>query len=349
MELICINNEYFDPYYILQVTPDDIDEKITSNFKRMAKRYHPDKAPKNKQKDYRRKFEIISESYKYILNKRNTLHKSHKTLKNSSQNTKINVATTDEKAPIPKKFGYGEHSKIRSVEEYDDFKQKIINQFEKKKFSNKEFNIMFEYIKEQELDSCNESDGNSDTESTGKVKDEDKKDKQVGLLHKTSDGFYGYNTTNLSNCALVSSFNGLLIAEDDLGESGIGYWNENYGDYKHSYSKKVNPDNIVKVPIQFKREYKARQSAPTRDYNELLKERKIKNTNKISIKEAQEELYNIAKKELLEKQHKDKRLVEKYKSLYDKETFEMALDGRLEKSPELLQLLDSHFKVKRIE
>ena len=85
--------------------------------------------------------------------------------------------------------------------------------------------------------------------------EESEQNNEIGLIHKTTDGFYGYNTADIKDCALVSSFNGLLITGDDLGESGVGYWSNNYGDYRQSYKSAKNPENKIKVPKEFKTKY----------------------------------------------------------------------------------------------
>ena len=118
-------------------------------------------------------------------------------------------------------------------EDYDNLKVDLVNLFGKKKFSNKQFNKIFEWNKYK----------NSE-------KDQFETSKQ--LIHKTTDGFSSYNSGVIeNNCSLVSSYNGLMIAGDDLGERGIGYWGNNYSDYSIVHKGVRNPVKKPKIPRKF--------------------------------------------------------------------------------------------------
>jgi curved DNA-binding protein CbpA len=355
MEVICVDDEYFDPYYILGVTNDDTDEHITRAFRLKAKKYHPDKAPSHKLKDYIRKFKIVKESYDYICSKRaNNIHiinkdnygndnpKNHK-IKTKFEESNVNL-NDNHKDPIirhieaeeilrynlPTDFGYGEHSRLSKIEDYENFNIPTIKKiFTKKKFNNKDFNRVFDYINDQ-----NEEDDN--------------KNNNISIVDKTTDGFIGYNTSDLGNCSNVSSYKGLLMIGDNYGESGIGYWGNNYADYKMSYRNKLKNNQDIDLK-EIPKDYIA---------NKLknLKIKKVKNSKYEHVKikdsnysDAKKELYNKALSELLEKEERDKEIIMKYSHRFPKEMLQNALEDRLETTPDLINMLNKHYKVKRLE
>lgn len=343
MELICIDDEYYDPYIILGVVQDDTDEHIAKAFKIRAKKYHPDKARKNNTeeiKKYEHRFKLILKSYEYIKNKRtNNLKNNHQ---NIQKEVKTKFSTTEEIKQFnenfekatgisPNDFGYGDYKRMESVDDYKEFKINIINQFRNKKFSSKKFNKIFEYLQSLE-------DDNSDNQNKS-------------LIHKTTDGFYGYNTSNLNNCAMVSSYNGLLITGDNLGESGVGYWDSNYGDYRLIYKKPKNPDKQIKLPSEFKsRVDDTEKTVKTRDYKKYTNEYNNTNfkRNNVSFQNEQDIIYKKSLEQLVEKQEEDKKMVLKYINQYDNETIQQAMNNTLDKSPNFIEMLKEHYNCKRI-
>lgn len=325
-DTICIDGYEFDPYFMLDITPDDNDDKLKKSFKEKARKYHPDKAKNEKE---RRKFEnryrIIYECYNYIKTKReNKLKRSHKKKQMPEQKQK----NYEEELPETE---LDVDSRFKNADDYKNFKVKIFNQFKDRKFSIDEFNLLFEYINEEsELDLGN--------------------NKEKQLIHKTTDGFTGFNTADTNNCALVSTFKGLLITGDNLGESGKGYCGNNYSDYKLSFNKKKNPDEIVKVPNDYTEivEKKKKKAIKTKRYEEYKKSYQKQIKLEGSLQENNEKLYSKTLNDLIEKEESDKKIVMKYIKQYDDETIRKALDGQLEVSPTLLEVLNSHYNIKKI-
>lgn len=339
MDLVCIDDEYYDPYMILGVVNDDTDEHIAKAFKRRAKKYHPDKAQKNnieEIKKYEHRFKLILKSYEYIKNKRgNLIIKS----KNSNSNQDEIKTTFNEKelknfnknfqkatGVSPNEFGYGDYKRMETIDDYKDFKINIINQFKNKKFSIDKFNKIFDYLQSLEEEENNEK----------------------SLVHKTTDGFYGYNTSNMNNCAMVSTYNGLLITGDNLGESGRGYWDTNYGDYKLTYKKPQNPDKIINVPSEYSNS--KNENLKKRDYKKYISEYKNTNFKKQDVSFGDEEkiIYKKSLEQLIEKEEEDKNIVLKYIHQYDNNTIQQAMNGHLDKSPNLIEMLKEHYTCKRI-
>jgi curved DNA-binding protein CbpA len=320
-EYVCVDNEYYDPYFILGVTPDDSDSHITKAYKQRAKKYHPDKAPIDKVKKYEKRFTIILESYEFIKNKRQEVQIIREpTIQSETFNNEF------ERVANPYDFGYGTHERIEKIEDYQELDYTPINQFKNRKFSSKTFNQIFVYNKK-----------------TSKIDEE-----KAIVIHKTSDGFYGFNTSDMANCALVSSFNGLLITGDNFGESGKGYYSRDYSDYKHSYNSPKNPNVILKVPktseqepenksdvekiyVQYNNKYKAPIEVTGGSYNQQ-----------------QQKLLENVMNDLIEKEKDDKEMILKYNKLYKKELLKQALEGRLDTSPNLIKSIKHHYNAKQL-
>lgn len=62
-------SEKKDYYEILGVSKDVSEDKIKKAYRRLALKYHPDKAPEGKKKEYEQRFKDISEAYKVLSNK----------------------------------------------------------------------------------------------------------------------------------------------------------------------------------------------------------------------------------------------------------------------------------------
>jgi hypothetical protein len=323
-DYVCIDDEYYDPYFILGVTKDDSDCQITKAFKTRAKKYHPDKAPVDQVKKYERRFGIILQSYEFIRMRRETVQRCKK--ENSHDSQQIQTFNEEfEKVANPYEFGYGTQERIANVKDYEKFEHNPVNQFQGKKFTSKAFNRIFVHNKESHNGNENES---------------------KALIHKTSDGFYGFNTADINNCALVSSFNGLLITGDDFGETGVGYYANNYSDLRHSYSSAKNPDVVLKVPKQKKEEYphdvKKVYSQYANDY------KKKTSPSSTSYNEQQQQLFENVLNDLIEKEKNDKAMILKYNKQYKKELLKQALEGRLDTSPNLIGTLKNHYNAKQL-
>jgi hypothetical protein len=310
--LIEFGGEYYDPYHILQVTQDDTDDHIKAMFVKKAKRYHPDKAPKEKRKDYKRKFEIVLESYNYIRKLRGV----QKTTSYTPVKTQANHSNHDSNT-----FGYGEKQRLASVEEYDATKPQIKQAIQggKKHFDSHDFNRTFEYVKTT-------------------WKDDNASSSQLPLIQRTSDGFWGYNSGQC-DLALVNSFNGLMIVGDNLGEKGIGYWSDNYGDYKKSYESAPNPQSHVNVPSHFTRD-DILQDTPKPKPRENINIQGVSRTGETK------KLFERVVSNLEDEREEQKKMVLRYANNYDRTLVEEALRGRLEMSPSLLEHLSGHYQYK---
>lgn len=342
MDLVCIHDEYYDPYHILGVAVDDPDDHITRAYKLKAKKYHPDKAPREKRKDYTRKFKIVKASYDYILAKRTESLQNTRSYKIKTQfiphadadaerDTERDTERDAERGDSPYDFGYGQQKRLQSVTDYApaDAGVRVVNQFSRKKFTPKQFNRLFNYIKR-------EGDGDGDGDSGDGEGDGE------GIVHKTTDGFIGYNTSETNYCALVSSFNGLLITGDDLGETGVGYSTGNFRDYRKSFKHKKNPEKIIKIvdlveDVEDVEQISLKAKRKSRDQGISVKK---------SLGEAQDEFYNLSVKQLEEKEQKDKAFILKYAKHYPAETVRRALDGQLDATPNLLKSLKQHHTTK---
>jgi len=144
--LICVDDEYFNPYHILQVAEDDTDELIAQSFKKKVKKYHPDKAPFDKKENYTRKFKIIMDSYAFIRKKRGIVGSSRG--KSDEVRGKSHQRSVDAVSPQrkPTDFGYGDTKRLVNVDEYDntthELQASIVKQLSGD-FDRNEFNTLF--------------------------------------------------------------------------------------------------------------------------------------------------------------------------------------------------------------
>lgn len=225
METICVDNEHYDPFFILQVSKKNMtiknkkqfENNLRNIYKKQSLKYHPDKNNGNELK-----FRIINESYKYILNKLSYLeeYKLQECLKQTKESIDDYNKLNDIRETELKKNFLKEKQKERE-EKFD-----VLNQFKNKKFSNEEFNKIFEYIK--------------------------KENKEEEQIEETIDGFNGYNQ-DISQ-PLISSYNGLMITYDNM----ITQTNE-----RSNFNKNFNynPDKLINVkeipekkPVEYKKE-----------------------------------------------------------------------------------------------
>ena len=363
MDVITVDCKQYDPYFILDVTRDDSDKHISKSFREKVKKYHPDKyIDKEKKTKYEQYFKILSESYRYIQEKRTISGDLRKDYKNKKiKNDKVPLPKTSIKGEVPsldskvtknekttKKikthnvnpndFGYGDdYKRMEKIEDYEKENLNIFKQFGKKKFSLNEFNTMFDYNRRNE--------------------DQDNITSKA-LIHKTTDGFSGYNSADFGNSALVSSFNGLLITGDDLGERGVGYWGANYSDYKYSYKRGTkNPDRRIQVPKDYNSSTLPFNIKGSKNFDENIdkkyseykcnyKNENFKTKERINFKTEQDIFYEKTYNKLLEKEQHDKKMVMKYIDQYDEQTIKMALTGELDKTPTYTSALKKYITEK---
>ncbi len=289
MDKILIDNKYYDPYFILSVTPDDSIKHISKAFKMKAKVLHPDKF-KNKQgvnmeKVYKH-FNILLLCYEHVLNKHKNLHLEKET--EYIEPLVINDNELDNSLD----YGYGENKRLQSLQEYDENTPSQTNIL-KGKFNKTQFNRIFEFNESEYVSQDNEK-------------------QALSLIHQTTDGFFAFNSNDWGNCSLVKSFNGLMIIGDDLGQSGKGYSNSNLSDYKQSFSKVKNPDKPIKIPKEFKIKNETTINAKT--IKTVLSERKVIVIPKTSFVNEEKEFLQKKKKQIKEKIKEDEEFVKKYSS-----------------------------------
>jgi hypothetical protein len=312
MNLVCIDDEYFDPYHILGVTPEDDDSHIYKAFKIKAKKYHPDKA-KTKQdiSKYNYRFRIVLECYDFIKNKR----AQHTT-------SPPQTSTMTSEYSDPTHFGYGEQTRYNTIDDYDAVNVNIVPQFDKKNFKLDKFNRAFSYNQTQF--------SNLESQNT--------------LVHKTSDGFYGYNSGN-NHCATVNCFNGLLITGDDYGQKGIGYWGDNYSDYKLSFHSAKNPVKKLIIPETFNVIDNVIDNTNRTKFTTYTD---VAHTNK-NYKQEASALFKTQLDNLVYEENANKDFFMKYGTKqYDKHTIQNAINGRLQKSKTLIDSLHDFHNIKRI-
>lgn len=230
--MLCINNEEFDPYFILGVTENDNIEHVNKTFRKKARILHPDKMNEldkrdNKKVSQRNKhFKILIDCYEYIIEKKTPF------LSPQNQNafdTYIDVDTNLNKENFvldefnkkfeklhvqnPNDLGY-DVERIKSIHDYENQDLQQNKLFSK--YNNIDFNKTFEF--NDTNDTTN--DNSQNTELT---------------LFKTVDGFYGFNTLSLAN----------VIGNNTLGANS-------YADYKSAFSSPKTPKENPIIPSTFK-------------------------------------------------------------------------------------------------
>lgn len=300
MDAIKIEGEYYDPYFILGVTKNDDDKQISKAYKLRAKKYHPDKAHHENKTKYEKRFKIICKSYEYIKKKRSTVQPKNVPEipeHERDHNTESNGIN------LPNSFGYGKSSRLENIEDYENIDIDIYKQFDENKFELGVFNKMFEQIKSN----CSSSEN-------------------VGIIHKTTDGFIGYNTADTNNCHTVHTYKGLLVCGDDFGENGTGYWGNNYSDYKYSYNAARNPTSKITIQKDIPK------TSHTRKNIDFITYKNRRENDKVNPAMTNKQFNENKLKQYLEEDEQNKYIVMKYSSLFDKKTLQSALEGQLETS-----------------
>lgn len=301
---VTIDSKQYDPYYILDVTCDDTDSVILKSYKKKVKKYHPDKArdPAQKKK-YEFFFKIIVECYQFIKQKRESVRPNKLSDHNVSSAGTKHTEVGDH--PLKKTR---ETRETREAPDKRETEELVFRQFDDDTYTTEDFNKLFEYTKKK-----------------------NNLDSGLQLIHKTTDGFYGYNTSDIGNWALVHSYNGLLVS-GDFGKSG------SFSDFKQSYNSSKNPKIKVVVPNNFKTEQcKSPKKTSFEDYKKALREKC--QTQKTSLTQEGINLYNKKVASIQEQTKNDKNIVMQFKDCFDPETFNKAMNGTLDMSPSLIRNL----------
>lgn len=335
--IITIDGEDYDPYFILGVTLDDTDEHINKVFRKKVKKYHPDKVDDKKdKKKYEYYFKIILECYGYIKEKRKNSQKLKKKEASSLSKQKLKTLTKEELDEFNRGFEkkcniQNKKEKEKRLQKIDDYINEDVTQYviekknSKKKFSNKDFNAIFDYNK-----NLHQKDISSNA-----------------LIYRTNDGFFGYNASDVGNCAMVSSYNGLIVSGDMIGDMGKGYWSNNYSDYNQSFENAItNPKGKLDMTKIYKENKKnVIEPKVKTTFNEY---QKSYNTFKYTVQDTynkeQDKLFKRTFDHLLEKEKWDQQVVMKYKNQYDQDVIEQALNGELETTPTLMENLKGHYR-----
>ena len=347
MEEIVIDNVKYDCYFILGVTPDDTVDHIQKTFKKKAKMLHPDKMSdvdkKDKKKvEHRRKhFNILTTCYNHLMSKKQSFMKTKmgsiekvkmsdtvptKQFDNDKELNVFNKEFERLRVTNPNDFGYEVSDRLTKVEDYDTFNYAPCRQFNSgKHFNQDEFNKLFEY---------NQQNNESNSQNEG------------ALVHKTTDGFYGYNTADFGNAALVSSYNGLMIVGDNFGNSGVGYSDTHYSDYKKSFSAPKNPDTKLHIPTEFTRQ--SSKTSPLSE-SEMHKQLQLQQQSRYlptemtrggggpsrrNFQMQEEMLLQRQNDEIKQKEEQDKQFILQYQHMYDQNTIQDAFNRRLISSSE---------------
>jgi curved DNA-binding protein CbpA len=348
MDEIIIDKTAYDPYFILGVTPEDSLEHITKEFRRKAKHLHPDKLNSNERNNPKlvlkrsKQFKILVDCYEFISNKKQNYNNSRKgkepinvpsyddltqkSFDNTDELGSFNQKFNDMKLVNPNDFGY-ETERIGSLNEngnnFELLKQQYASSsyrpqqlFDNKNFNRQDFNKAFEYQQQQFKDDVGTND-------------------HAMIIHKTTDGFNGYNSVTLDNCASVSSFNGVMIVGDNFGQTGIGYNDTYYSDYRQTFQGPKNPDQL-NVPDNFQPTSSRNLKPLTKD--EIAKQIRMRESQTLTptgdgsrgnFTLQEQILLEKQKQELVNKVEQDRQFILQYQHLFDKQTIEDALNNRL--------------------
>ena len=324
MRYLKIDGEKIDPYFIVGVTEDDKEETVYKMYKQKAKILHPDKAKGRDKKLNEKNFRILKESYEFIIKEKKgkgatgdiTKLKDAKREKYKEEESK-NFKTKREKEKFdekyekqreklkrPEEFGHKEHRRMKNLGEYDSLNVEIDKILDK--FSSKKFNKIFEYIKD---------------------KNQKEEDKEKGLIHRTSDGFFAHNS-GVTKQMPVSVYNGLLLAGDDYGEEGKGYYGNDYGDYLEVLNAIRNPKK-GEIDIKKIMRQKVKKQEIKKNIEDL--QEKIEIPRGSYVRENED--FELRKsRQIKEEIERSKRLIMKYQDIFGKDLIEQAQRGALDMS-----------------
>jgi DnaJ domain len=336
MSEIKIDGQYVNPYFILDVVETDSETFITKSFKKKAKMWHPDKISKtdpSKVQYAKHHFKVLVESYEYIIHKMRSGHlntkrehitvpKSNniatKSIDNSNELDDFNSEFSKLHVDNPNDFGYSVE-RITDIKDYDNFEYKPykLKFGNSKNFNKDEFNKAFEYQQTFHNNS------------------------ELQVYHKTIDGFNPFNGCDLGGVASVSSYNGIMIVGDTFGQSGIGYYDTSYSDYKKTFDAPKNPETKLNIPDDFKQSTKTVKplsNSETRKQLDLHITNRNLNLNNGNGQGKSKHEFKIQEQLLLEQQSQsikqkiqdDKNIILQYQNLFnDKTLVQNALDGNL--------------------
>lgn len=316
METIIIDNVEYDPYFILGVTFDDPIEHITKEFRRKAKVLHPDKLKgddkRNKTLVQKRtaQFKILVDCYDFVFNQKQSFNfarrNKHEEINvNTHNTTNLNLEEfNNEFSKIKLNNGQSEiHDRHdRPERNFEDFKREYTSSevkptklFNRKKFTDRdreEFNTIFEYHKEEAQH-------------------------ETQIIHKTTDGFNGYNL--LDNCAPVRNYNGLLLVEETPVSNTL-------------VKGPKNPETKT-VPKDFKRQElntKLTKEETTKHLKALRTNYTVNGSgSKADYYLQEQELLRRQEDELRQKSENDKKFILEHQHLFDEQTIRDALSDRL--------------------
>lgn len=334
MDKIIVDGETFNPYFMLDVVPNDDEAFITKAFRKKAKMWHPDKIKTkdpNKVKQAQLHFKVLVESYEYIINKKRSVNHSKnreridvynnttltpKSIDNSDELDLFNKEFDKMHIKNPNDYGYEVEPRLSDTKEYDNFNYKPYQLFNNKQFNRDEFNKAFEYQQQNH--------GNN---------------MEVGVYHKTTDGFNGYNGGDLNGVANVSSYNGIMIVGDNYGQTGVGYYDSSYSDYKKSFASAKNPEQKIQVPENFEASTSKKIKPLTKSESQKQLELQMQHRNmNLNTGGSGKQGFRLQEQLLLEKQElemkqkleQDKQMVLQYQYMYgDQSLIQAALDNNL--------------------
>jgi hypothetical protein len=340
MDQIKINDQYINPYFILDVVETDTEKFITKSFRKKAKMWHPDKMSNQDSKDpikirnTKHHFKVIVESYEYIINKMrssvlNSSNKEHitvpksdnilsKPIDNSKELDTFNNEFNKLNINKPNDFGYTTE-RIKDIKDYENFEHKPykLNFGDSKNFNKDEFNKAFEY--QQEFY-------------------KEKGSGELELYHTTNDGFNAYNGSDLGGNASISSYNGIMIVGDTFGQSGIGYYDSSYSDYKKTFDGPKNPNTELDIPSEFIQKNKKKKPLTLSESKKQLELRMSNRNNqhyplesgKYEFKKQEKILLDKQEQDIQDKLESDKNMILQYQDLFtDKNLIENAMAGNL--------------------
>ena len=161
MDRIVVDGETYNPYFMLDVVPEDTEDFITKSFRKKAKLWHPDKIRTNDPKMIREAqlhFKVLVESYEYIINKKQSINHSRKRehidVTNNSNLTPKSIDNTNElnlfneefsklNVTSPNDFGYEIKERLTDIKQYENFNYRPHQIFDPKQFNRSEFNKVF--------------------------------------------------------------------------------------------------------------------------------------------------------------------------------------------------------------
>ena len=339
-----------DPYYILGVSRTDTMEHITREYKKRARKVHPDKirGTFEEKEDAARQFKLVTDAYETIVSSHKRVNtvgmglKQQFTEQFSEPVEQTNFACADldkfnrdfsgKRANNPNDFGYGNYDRLGQGKSEDDFKGRIAEytSFQHtptkvlpNEFDPREFNRLFEF--------------NNDKVETSLER---------GLIYQTSDGFTPFNCGG-DNLAAVSSYNGLMVSGDNFGESNKGYDTGMFADYKHSHNSAKNPES-KQTPSSYKTQMEEFANKNSNvSIERQIKERELEFERLLNIKHQksyaqQNEEFELRKSQTLkQKIESDTKFIEQYQTQYPTEVYQAARQGQLEMSSDYIQNVDT--------